>query len=168
MKINLLSFSQMCRKRYKLTFHEKGHEIKKGSSGRLIVQGTRTDGNIYHLKKAKGSSCLMAQRSEYWFWHKSMGHINFDNMVKISYTHVVRDMPKIKNPTNTLCKKYHMGNQTMTRLKNKEYSTTKPLKLIHTNLCKCTWTRGWNGERYFMLLVDDYSRTTWVTFLKQK
>lgn len=28
--------------------------------------------------------------------------------------------------------------------------------------------KGWNGERYFMLFIDDFSRMTWVCFLKEK
>ena len=27
---------------------------------------------------------------------------------------------------------------------------------------------GTRGERYFMLVIDDYSKLTWVTFLKEK
>lgn len=88
--------------------------------------------------------------------------LKFDNMVKISSTHVVRDLPKIIKPTNTVCKECNMGNQTRKRFKN-EYSTTRPLELIHTDLCGPTRTIGLNGERYFMFLIDDYSKATWVT-----
>lgn len=82
----------MCNKGYNLTFHDKGCEIIKGNLGKLVVEGTKTDGNVYHLKEANGRSCLMAQTSECWLWHK-MDHIKFDNMVKIKSTHAVRDMP---------------------------------------------------------------------------
>lgn len=95
-----------------------------------------------------------------------MGHINFDNMVKISSTHAIRDLPKIIKPTNTLCKKCQMGKQTRTSFK--EYSFTKSMELIHIDLCGPTRTKGLNGERYFMFVVDDYSRMTWVTFFREK
>lgn len=39
---------------------------------------------------------------------------------------------------------------------------------MHTDLCGPTRTRGLNGEIYFMLLIDDYYRMTWVTFLREK
>ena len=29
-------------------------------------------------------------------------------------------------------------------------------------------TKGFYGERYFMILVDDFSRMMWVAFLKEK
>lgn len=43
-----------------------------------------------------------------------------------------------------------------------------PLELVHINLCGPTRTTSMQGERYFMLLIDDYSSMTWVTFLKEK
>ena len=52
--------------------------------------------------------------------------------------------------------------------KTKEYSTTKPLEIVHTNLCGTMRTKGLEGELYFMLLIVDYTRMTWVYFLKKK
>jgi hypothetical protein len=39
---------------------------------------------------------------------------------------------------------------------------------VHTDLVGPTTTKGLKGERYFMLLVDDYTRMTAVCFLKNK
>ena len=39
---------------------------------------------------------------------------------------------------------------------------------MHTDLVGPTTTKGLKGERYFMLLVDDYTRMTVVCFLKNK
>jgi transposase InsO family protein len=77
-------------------------------------------------------------------------------------------MPQITKPTNTLCKNCQQGKQTKTGFKSKEYSTTRPLEIVHTNLVRPTTTKGLKGERYFMLLVDDYARMTAVFFLKNK
>jgi transposase InsO family protein len=39
---------------------------------------------------------------------------------------------------------------------------------VHTDLVGPTSTKGLKGERYFMLLVDDYTRMIVVLFLKNK
>lgn len=52
------------------------------------------------------------------------------------------------------------------RFKNKEYSTSKPSELLHTYLP--TRTNGLNRESYFMLLIDEYSKMTWVTLWKEQ
>jgi hypothetical protein len=69
-------------------------------------------------------------------------------------------------PTNTLCNHCQQGKQTKTKFKSKEYSTTRPLEIVHTDLVGPTTTKGLKGEKYFMLLVDDYTRMTAVCFLK--
>jgi transposase InsO family protein len=45
---------------------------------------------------------------------------------------------------------------------------TRPLEIVHTDLVGPTTTNGLKSEKYFMLLVDDYTRMTTVFFLKNK
>jgi transposase InsO family protein len=96
-----------------------------------------------------------------------MGHINFDNVVKVNRKEVVREIPQIVMPTSTLCKHCQQEKQTKTKFKSKEYSTIRPLEIVHTDLVGPTRTKGLKGEQYFMLLVDDYKRMTSVCFLRK-
>ena len=52
--------------------------------------------------------------------------------------------------------------------KKLEHSSTKPLDLVHTDLCGPTKRKGLNGEQYFMLLIDDYTMMKWVCPLNRK
>jgi transposase InsO family protein len=97
-----------------------------------------------------------------------MGHIHFDNLVKISKREVVREIPQITKPTNILCKHCQQGKQTKTKFKSKKYSTKRPLEIVHIDLVGPTTTKGLKSEKYFMLLVDDYTRMTTVFFLRNK
>jgi hypothetical protein len=45
---------------------------------------------------------------------------------------------------------------------------TRPLEIVHTDLVVPTTTKGLKGKKYFMLLVDDYTRMTTVFFVKNK
>jgi len=53
-------------------------------------------------------------------------------------------------------------------LQDKEYTTSKPLEIVHTYLYGPTRTKIMQGDNYFMLLIDDYTRMTWFAFLKKK
>jgi hypothetical protein len=44
----------------------------------------------------------------------------------------------------------------------------RPLEIVHTDLVGPTTKKGLKGEKYFMLLFDDYTRMTAVFFLKNK
>jgi transposase InsO family protein len=134
----------------------------------LVATAARTSSNIYVLSEIGNEKCCLGKEDESWLWHRRMGHMHFDNLVKVNKREAVREMPHITKPTNTLCKHCQQGKQTKTRFKSKEYSTTKPLEIVHTNLVGPTTTKGLKAERYFMLLVDDYTRMTVVCFLKNK
>ena len=88
----------------------------------------------------------MGQIDESWLWHKRMGHMRFENMMKVSKKQAVRDMPKILKRSDPICRQCQHGKQTKVCFKIKEYSTSKPLELVHTNLCG-------QDKYYFMLLI---------------
>ena len=74
---------------------------------------------------------------------------------------VVKYLPNISKPYDYVCKPCQMGKLTSTQFKSKNFtSIDKPLQLVHIDLC--------GPSRYFMLVIDDYSRLAWVSFLKEK
>ena len=94
--------------------------------------------------------------------------MNFDNLIKVDKKGDVRNFLKIKKPPNHVCRHCFHGKQTRTSFKVKEHTTSRPLEIIHTDLCGPTRTKSFQGEHYFILLIDDYTRVTWVVFLKEK
>jgi hypothetical protein len=57
---------------------------------------------------------------------------------------------------------------TRVSFKTKEYSTSKTFELVHTTLYGISRTKTLKCESYFMLLIDNYTIMTWVTFIKEK
>jgi hypothetical protein len=134
MKHNVLSVSQICGQGHKFTFDSQKCEIRKEGSRKLIATIARTSRNIYVLSEIANEKCCLGKEDEGWLWIKRMGHIHFDNLVKVSKKEAVREIPQITKPTNTLCKHCQQGKKTKTRFKSKEYSTTRPLEIVHTDL----------------------------------
>ena len=128
----------------------------------------RTSGNLYTLSDGLKKTCLMSQAEESWLWHRRLGHINFNSMSKLYSTEAIRGIPEITKPSNTICDSCQKGKQTRVVFKTKEHHSSKPLQLIHTDLCGPMRTQSTSGDKYFMLCIDDYSRMTWVLFLKHK
>jgi hypothetical protein len=168
MKHNLLILSQICDQGHKVTFDSQKCEIRREGSGKLVGIVARTSNNIYVLSEIGNEKCFLGKEYESWLWHRRMRHMHFDNLVKVSKIEAFKEMPQITKPTKTLCKHCQQGKKTKTRFKSKEYSTTRPLEIVHIDLVGPTTTMGLKGERYFMLLVDDYTRMTAVFFLKNK
>jgi hypothetical protein len=115
-------------------FDSQKCEIRKAGSVKLVTTTIRTSRNIYVLSEIGNEKCCLGKEDEVWLWHRRMGYINFDNLVKVKKKEVVTEMPQIMKPTNTLCKNCQHGKQTKTRFKSKEYSTKRPLENVHIDL----------------------------------
>jgi hypothetical protein len=168
LKRNILSVIKMCDQGYNLTFNYKVCEIRKAGSRRLLENENKLLTNVYVLDEVKGEKCCMGKLNESWLCHRRMGHIKFDNLVKLSKTQAIKNMSRISKPTDTICKPCQHGKRTRLSFKKKEYSTSNSLELVHTYLWGAARTQTLKGESNFMLLIDDYTRMTWVTFLKEK
>jgi len=67
-----------------------------------------------------------------------------------------------------MCSSCQKGKLTRSTFNTKEYYFGKPLELVHIDLCGPMRTQSLNGDKYFMLCIDDYSRMIWILFLKHK
>ena len=89
----------MCDNEYSISFNAKGCYIKNGKD-RVIASGLRTSGNLYNLidstvqETSLVNTCLMSQVEENQLWHKRLGHLNFDNLARISKNKRSKDYHK--------------------------------------------------------------------------
>ena len=141
--------------------------IIKNKKGKLLGTRTKTRGNVFQLNSTE-ITCLVAKIDNSWLWHRIFFHIKFDNIVKASNTLVVRDLPKITKPTNIVCKECILAKQKNISFPIKQFGTTQKLELVHIDLSDPSRTRGFYGERYFMIFFYDFTRMMWVSFLKEK
>jgi hypothetical protein len=168
LKHNLLSVSQVCDRGCEVVFTSKDCRIKSVDSGQLVEKGIRRENNVYVLKEEK-EECHLSKYDESWLWHRRLGHLNFDHIIKLRNNGAVKDLSKISKPYDSVCKPCQIGNLTPTQFKSKNFPLVeKPLQLVHMDLCGPSSKEGTRKENYFMLIIDDYSRLTWVAFLKEK
>jgi hypothetical protein len=92
MKHNLLSVSQMCDQGHKVTFDSQKCDIRKEGSGKLIATVVRTSSNIHVLSEIGNEKCCLGKEDESWLWNRIMGHIHFDNLVKVHKREAVREI----------------------------------------------------------------------------
>jgi hypothetical protein len=75
----------------------------------------------------------------------------------------------VKFEKNKLCSSCQAGKQmTNTHPNKNQMSTHRPLELLHLDLFGPTSFVSMGGNSYCLVIVDDYSRFTWVYFLWDK
>ena len=169
---NLLSVSQICDKGNNVLFTEKECRVTNSVTGNLVLLGKRHK-NVYKVKtvdsKEDNLKCLSAVSDCSMLWHKRMGHISMTTINKLISKDLVRGLPTKSFKDNQVCGTCIQGKQVRSSFKPKlTVSTTKPLELLHMDLCGPMRVQSRGGKRYVFVIVDDYSRFTWALFLATK
>jgi hypothetical protein len=83
----------MCDQGHKVTFDSKKCEIRKEGPRKLVAIAARISSNIYMLSKIGNEKCCLGKEDQSWLWHRRMGHMHFDNLIKVNKREAVREMP---------------------------------------------------------------------------
>nr|GEZ73819.1 hypothetical protein [Tanacetum cinerariifolium] len=131
--------------------------------------------NLYtlSLKDIMASSpiCLLskASKTKSWLWHRRLSHLNFGAINHLARQGLVRGLPKLKFKKDHLCSACAMGKSKKKSHKPKSEDTNQEkLYLLHMDLCGPMRVESINGKKYILVIVDDYSRFTWVKCLRSK
>jgi hypothetical protein len=74
---------------------------------------------------------------------------------------MVHGLPQ-SDSTNHICKRSVLGKQPQL------FFAKAPLHLVHTDICGPLDPISFGGNKYFITFIDDFSRKSWVYFLKEK
>jgi hypothetical protein len=119
LKPTLLSVIQTCYQGHILTFDSQKCEIGKRDIGKIVVVAPKTSSNVYILNIDEEDKCFLSQVDESWLWNTRLGHLIFYNLIKSNEKEAIRDLPKMINPLDPICKHCQIGNKTRVRLKKK-------------------------------------------------
>ncbi|GKB31879.1 retrovirus-related pol polyprotein from transposon TNT 1-94 [Tanacetum coccineum] len=165
---NLLSIGQICDNKCKVIFTEHDSEIIKNE--KVIGKGIRK-GGLYVMKlgnKPEDKICLATLDENSTLWHRRLGHANMQLIQSLASKELVRNLPKLKYDQH-FCDACKVGKQAHVSHKAKNIvSTTRCLELLHMDLFGPSAIRSYGGNRYTLVIVDDYSRYTWTRFLANK
>ncbi|KAJ9556214.1 hypothetical protein OSB04_010828 [Centaurea solstitialis] len=179
LKYNLLSVSQVCDKKFGVFFTDTeclilapGYKIDES---KVMLRTPRKD-NVYCLDIEDASSlsslnCLFSKASvsESSLWHRRMCHMNFKNMNLLVKNNLVRGLPAKEFTSDDHCVACLKGKQHKNSHKSKEVNIiSSPLQLLHMDLFGPTNVMSIGKKSYCLVIVDDYSRFTWVYFLRTK
>ncbi|GJV15466.1 retrovirus-related pol polyprotein from transposon TNT 1-94 [Tanacetum coccineum] len=139
-----------------------------------FLKGNRTT-NLYtinlHDMASASPICLMARATstKSWLWHQRLSHLNFDTINDLARNDLVTGLPKFKYHKEHLSPSCEQGKSKKASHPPKPVPNSKQrLHLLHMDLCGPMRIVSINGKRYVLVIVDDYSRYTWVIFLRSK
>ncbi|GJR96581.1 retrovirus-related pol polyprotein from transposon TNT 1-94, partial [Tanacetum coccineum] len=170
---NLFSVGQFYDSNLEVAFRQHTCFIRN-LEGVDLLTGSRGN-NLYTLSlgdmMASSPICLLskASKTKSWLWHRRLSHLNFGAINHLARHGLVRGLPKLKFEKDHLCSACAMGKSKKKPHKPKfEDTNQEKLYLLHMDLCGPMRVASVNGKKYILVIVDDYSRFTWVKCLRSK
>ncbi|GJY50580.1 retrovirus-related pol polyprotein from transposon TNT 1-94 [Tanacetum coccineum] len=170
---NLFSVGQFCDGDLEVAFRSKTCYVRNLEGDDLLTGGR--DSNLYTISisdmAASSPICLMskATSTKSWLWHRRLSHLNFGTINDLTKLDLVDGLPKFKYGKDHLCSACERGKSKKAshppKLIPSDYSK---LELLHMDLCGPMRVASVNGKKYILVIVDDFSRFTWVYFLRSK
>lgn len=105
---------------------------------------------------------------ESFLWHKRLGHYNLASIQFAQRKGLVRDLPVIE-VCSDVCESCQLGKQHRLPFPiSGAWRANEKLELVHSDVCGPMSNPSLSDNKYFILFIDDFTRMTWVYFLKQK
>ncbi|GJY94784.1 retrovirus-related pol polyprotein from transposon TNT 1-94 [Tanacetum coccineum] len=115
--------------------------------------------------------CLLskASKTKSWLWHPRLSQLNFGTLNKLAKDGLARGIPRLKFQKDHLCSTCALGKSKKSSHQPKAKDTNQEkLYILRMDLCSLMRVASINGKKYILVIVDDYSRFTWVRFLRTK
>nr|GEX98921.1 retrovirus-related Pol polyprotein from transposon TNT 1-94 [Tanacetum cinerariifolium] len=170
---NLFLVGQFCDADLEVAFRRNTCFIRDLDGVNLLKVNRSTNLCTINLHEMASASliCLMARANptKSWLWHQRLSHLNFDTINDLAKNDLVSGLPKFKYAKEHLCPSCEQGKSKRALHPPKPVPNSKHwLHLLHMDLCGPMRFANINGKRYVLVILDDYSRYTWVHFLRTK
>jgi hypothetical protein len=99
-------------------------------------------------------------------WHRRMAHLHHGALGELR--EVMTGVPQINIEHQDVCRGCALGKFSKTSFLSSDTRSAGILDLVHTDVCGPMTQRSLSGCEYYLTFIDDYSRKTWIYFLKAK
>jgi hypothetical protein len=170
LKKNLISVSTLQDRGLEVSF--RGTEVYIHPMGSSLASGQVIgvrDGKLFKLifqplhalavsNDNNGQTCEL--------WHRRMAHLHHGALGGLR--EVVTGVPQISIEHQDVCRGCALGKFTKASFPSSDTRSAGILDLVHTDVCGPMTHKSLSGCEYYLTFIDDYSRKTWIYFLKTK
>jgi hypothetical protein len=128
------------------------------------------NGHSMHESLILQPAMIARQQETAQLWHERFGHLGYDRLAQLPS--LVRGMnispDEFKTAGADICEPCVLGKQHRTSFKRSSGAATRPLALLHTDLCGPLPITSIGGNNYFLTILDDYSKFSVVQPIPHK
>jgi transposase InsO family protein len=177
---NLLSVHKLCTdNNCSCYFDSNKFLIQDLPSGKVLYKGLSRNG-LYPIHTHPPSSvsppsvtasssvsAFLSSKNKWQLWHQRLGHPS-DRVLVSSLPSLSSCMFDRNKHVQHHCKHCLIGKMHKLPFVNSQFQSTQPLELIHSDVWGPAPVNSSDGNKYYLLFVDDFSRFSWLYLLKHK
>ena len=165
LRVNLLSIGQIYDQDFMVLFL-KGKCLVMDESEKKLISGVHTLDKCYGLVPEADIVCNSIRLPNEDLWHQRMGYASYKHLSIVSKHKSVLGIPKLNRVNNKVCGPCQLGKQMKAKHPSTQTSaTSRLLELLHLDLMGLTRIESFGGKRYILVVVDNFTRYTWVILL---
>ncbi len=174
--VNLFSTRQATNSGAVITFMNNGCSVSL--DGTLYMEGISQEDGLLVINQSKEQpasavAAAAVSKDTAELWHRRFGHLGYDNLFNLKKKNMVEGIPvpaehfmqQKKKPT---CEECASAKQSRLSFPQSKTQTTRPLELVHMDVCGPMAVPSHGGAEYLATFVDDYSRLSYVVPLVHK
>ncbi|WVZ53075.1 hypothetical protein U9M48_004062 [Paspalum notatum var. saurae] len=168
---NLVSVSQLLDEGFEVHF-------KKGACCVLDAEETLVCsllpfGHVFRVDLTSVSGparCLVGSHSaDIWKWHRKLGHLSFDLLLRLSSMGLIRGLPKLRAEKDLVCHPCRHGKMfAISHTPVSQVMTSYPGELLHMDTIGPARVASVSGKWYVLVVVDNFLRFSWAFFMEFK
>jgi transposase InsO family protein len=126
----------------------------------------KEEGGLHKPKGHSEASLTHSIENPCELWHRILAHINYKALPYVSK--IVTGLPEFKVDHESVCNGCAQRKNIKNPFPKRHNKAEGFLEFIHLDVCGPMPSTSISGYVYYVSFIDDYSRKTWVYFLKSK
>ncbi|KAM0019556.1 putative RNA-directed DNA polymerase [Helianthus debilis subsp. tardiflorus] len=161
--VNLLSVYKLAKDNHiSVIFKEDSCMLQDSSSKKILMNGSQDSGLYFVGNYGNTVNVCLNSSVKSFTWHTRLGHPS-DQVLA-----VLKGSLKINSNEHGPCDVCHRAKQVRVPFPLSEHKSKFVGDLVHLDLWGPYKVASYDGFKYFLTVVDDYSRSVWCYFLSNK
>lgn len=166
---NLLSVNAITEKGGEVKFTKDSVYVMKNNCE--ILSGKKQENGLYviNIEKSEQECMLTESNARAEKCHRKLGHLSVTNMKKL--IEISTGLNITKNDCDHIektCETCLQAKQTRFPFITTRNRASRPLEILHSDLCGPIDPVTWDNKKYFLTVLDDFTHHTAVLFIRKK
>lgn len=173
---SLISVGQLVDNNCDVHFSRDGCHVQVQGTGEILAKGPKV-GRLFPIHFSSSSTSFMPSylslvcktvnnKSE--VWHKRLSHPNSFVLSHLLNSGLLGNKEKLPHNLSFDCSSCKLGKSKALPFPSRDNVAANCFDIIHSDVWGISPITSHSGYRYFVTFIDEYTRFTWVYFLRSK